>query len=99
VGSHQESNSATGIDGNPTGGGASASGAAYVFARVGTTWAQRAYLKASNTGQNDLFGYAVAASGDLLVVGAQQESSSATSFDGDQNNNNADKAGAVYLFR
>lgn len=99
VGSRQESNSATGVDGNPAGGGASTSGAAYVFARVGTTWSQRAYLKASNTGQNDLFGAAVATSGDTLVVCAQQESSSATGFDGDQNNDSADKAGAVYLFR
>jgi hypothetical protein len=99
VGSRQESNSATGIDGNPTGGGASASGAGYVFERVGTMWSQRAYLKASNTGQSDLFGFAVAASGDTLVVAAQQESSSAIGFDGDQSNDNADKAGAVYLFR
>jgi hypothetical protein len=99
VGSRQESNSATGIDGNQTGGGASASGAAYVFTRTGTTWSQRTYLKASNTGQNDLFGFAVSASGDTLVVAAQQESSSAIGFDGDQSNDNADKAGAVYLFR
>ena len=34
VGSRQESNSATGVDGNQTAGGASASGAAYVFERV-----------------------------------------------------------------
>lgn len=84
VGSHLESNGAAGVDGNQTDSGASASGAAYVFERVGTRWSQRAYLKASNTGQNDQFGSAVAASGDMLVVTAQQESSSAIGFDGDQ---------------
>jgi uncharacterized membrane protein len=99
VGSRQESNSSTGVDGNQTAGGASASGAAYVFARIGTTWSQRAYLKASNTGQSDQFGSAVAASGDTLVVGALHESSSATGFDGDQSKDDADKAGAIYLFR
>jgi uncharacterized membrane protein len=99
VGARQESNSATGIDANPTDGGASASGAAYVFARVGATWSQRAYLKASNTGPNDQFGYSVAASGDTLVVGAQQESSSATGFDGDQSKDDAGQAGAIYVFR
>lgn len=99
VGSRQESNGATGVDGNQTGGGASASGAAYVFERSGTTWSQHAYLKASNTGQNDQFGFAVAASGDTLVVAAQQESSSAIGFDGDQSKDDADKAGAIYLFR
>jgi uncharacterized membrane protein len=99
VGSHLESNSATGVDGNPMGGGASASGAAYVFERAGTTWSQRAYLKASNTGQNDQFGNAVAVSGDTLVVAAPDESSSATGFDGDQSKDDANGAGAIYLFR
>ena len=30
-----------------------------LFSRSGTTWAQQAYLKASNTGASDLFGIAV----------------------------------------
>ena len=40
--------------------------------------AQQAYLKASNTGAGDFFGYAVAVSGDTVVVGAFQEDSGVT---------------------
>jgi hypothetical protein len=70
-----------------------------VFGRVGTTWSQRAYLKASNTGQNGQFGYSVAVSSDTFVITAPNESSSATGFDGDQNKDDANGAGAIYLFR
>jgi hypothetical protein len=38
-------------------------------------------------------------SGDTLVVGAPREASAATGINGDQTNNNASNAGAVYLFR
>ncbi|MFN0010048.1 MAG: FG-GAP repeat protein, partial [Phycisphaerales bacterium] len=40
--------------------------------------AQQAYLKASNTGGADNFGYSVAVSGDTVVVGANGEDSNAT---------------------
>ena len=45
----REASSATGINGNPADNSAPQSGAVYVFVRTGTTWAQQAYLKASNT--------------------------------------------------
>ena len=35
------------------------SGAAYVFTRSGPTWGQQAYLKASNTGPSDFFGFSL----------------------------------------
>ena len=38
---------------------ANKAGAAYVYVRVGTTWAQQAYLKASNADGGDYFGWAV----------------------------------------
>ena len=38
---------------------ASESGAAHVFVRSGTTWAQQAYLKAPNAAANDKFGVSV----------------------------------------
>jgi hypothetical protein len=44
-----------------------------VFARTGSTWSQQAYLKASNADAADEFGYAVAISGDTVVVGARGE--------------------------
>lgn len=59
--------------------------------------AQQAYLKASNTNANDVFA-TVAISGDTVVVGAAGESSNATGINGNQNDNSALFAGAVYVF-
>jgi hypothetical protein len=98
VGAQYESSSATGVDGDPFDNAAGLSGAAYVFSRTGTTWAQEAYLKASNTGVGDEFGVAVSVSDDTILVGAPAERSSATGVDGDQSSNGANRSGAVYVF-
>ena len=66
--------------------------------RAGTTWAQQAYVKASNTDPKDGFGYQVALSGDTLAVTAVDESSKARGVDGDQADNSAMASGAVYIF-
>ena len=57
-------------------------------------------MKASNTEANDHFGYSVALSGDgnTLAVGVRYESSNATGIDGNQADNSAGGAGAVYVF-
>jgi uncharacterized repeat protein (TIGR01451 family) len=44
-------------------------GAAYVFVRSGTTWTLQQQLVASDAAASDLFGSAVAISGDTIVVG------------------------------
>jgi hypothetical protein len=64
------------------------------------TWARRAYVKASNTGYDDLFGTSVAldGAGTTLAVGASHESSGAIGVDGDQASDAAQHAGAVYLY-
>ncbi len=98
VGAILEASNATGVDGDQTNNSALESGAAYVFVRNGSTWSQQAYLKASNTGAGDLFGLAVAVSGDTVVVGAIYEDSNATGVDGDQTNNSAVDSGAAYVF-
>jgi uncharacterized protein YkuJ len=98
VGAYLEDSNATGVNGDQTNADAGNSGAAYVFVREGTTWAQQAYLKASNTGDGDHFGCSVSISGDTIVVGAYQEDSSATGVNGDQSNDNADNSGAAYVF-
>jgi hypothetical protein len=54
----------------------SATGAAYVFVRSGTTWSQQAKLLASDGAHNDYFGASVAVSGDTAVVGAFGHNSS-----------------------
>lgn len=101
VGARGEDSSATGIGGDGTLDDASESGAAYVFQRSGTNWTQEAYIKASNTGAGDRFGYAVdlSADGNALVVGAYREGSSATGIGGDGTLDDATESGAAYLFR
>lgn len=61
-------------------------------------YAYQAYLKASNTGANDTFGYSMAVSGNIVVVGARSEDSNATGVNGDQTNDLASNSGAVYVF-
>jgi hypothetical protein len=99
VGATGEDSNAIGIGGDQTNNSAGQSGAVYVFSRSGSTWSQQAYVKASNTGADDGFGYSVAlsADGNTLAVGATGEESNATGIGGDQTNNSA-SAGAVYLY-
>jgi hypothetical protein len=71
-----------------------------VFHRSGSQWTHQAYLKASNTDANDMFGTAVSLStdGNTLAVSTPNEDSAATDIDGDQADNSAADAGAVYVF-
>jgi hypothetical protein len=100
VGAPFEASAATGVDGDQTDDSALRSGAIYVFSRSGTSWAQQAYLKASNTDADDLFGVALAlsADGNVLAVGAEGEDGFASGIDGDQTDKSAPEAGAVYVF-
>ncbi|MDW8312587.1 MAG: FG-GAP repeat protein, partial [Burkholderiales bacterium] len=67
---------------------------------IDPTFVQQAYVKASNTGAGDWFGWSVALSGDgnTLAVGARLEDSSATGVNGDESNDSAFDSGAVYVF-
>jgi hypothetical protein len=100
VAAHREASAATGVGGNQADNSAPSAGAVYVFARVGGTWSQQAYIKASNTGANDLFGLILAMSGDgsTLAVAALGEASAATGIDGNQADDSAPDASAVYVF-
>ena len=98
AGASAEDGSSTGVNGDPTNNLASDSGAAYVFVRSGTSWAQQAYLKASNTGDGDRFGASVALSDDAVAVAAERESSNSTGVNGDQTNDSAFRSGAAYFF-
>jgi hypothetical protein len=98
VGAKLEGGSGTGI--NPASDNLAANaGAVYVFRHDGVAWAQEAYIKASNTGAGDQFGGAVDLHANTLVVGAANEASNATGIDGNQADNSAVGAGAVYVFR
>jgi len=78
-----------GGSGDPT----SASGAAYVFYRSGSTWSQQAKLTASDAQASDQFGHSVDISGDgtRVVVGAYLEDGGS----GDP----ASNSGAAYVFK
>ena len=92
VGAVGEGSSAAGGEGDNSAPGA---GAVYVFVRNNNgVWVQQPYLKASNANAGDLFGL-VTLSGDTLVIGAVDESSSAVGGEGD---NSAPGAGAAYVF-
>lgn len=99
VGAYHERSNATGIDGDQTDNSLNTAGAVYIFERDETeTWSQSSYLKASNTGSQDSFGWSVALSGSTLAVSAPYEDSAATGIDGDQADNSSSNAGAVYVF-
>lgn len=91
IGASGESSASTGVDGDPSDDTALLAGAVYVFTRVGRTWAQQAYIKASDTAEGDGFGEAVALFKETLVVGAPQE-------DGDRLDDTLVASGAVYVF-
>ena len=105
-----ERSAATGINGDQNDDSLPQAGAVYVFARTGESWSQQAYVKASNTGRRandgeligdgDQFGSSLALSGDgnTMAVGAPTEDSAATGINGDQANDSAQSAGAVYVF-
>lgn len=100
VGSPFEDGAATGVNGDQTNQSVIDSGAAYVYVAVNGEWKQQAYIKASNTGGDDRFGYSVSlsADGNTLVVGANFEDSGATGVNGNQGDGSSN-AGAVYVYR
>jgi hypothetical protein len=69
-----------------------------VFERDTQVHAQAAYAKASRTQSDSLLGTAIALSGDTMAIGAPFESSATTTINGNQNDDTAIAAGAVYVF-
>jgi trimeric autotransporter adhesin len=109
VSAYWESSSAKGVNGNQQDESIPQAGAVYVFTRQGTTWTQQAYIKASNTGEagtadsfgeGDQFGFSLALSGDgaTIAAGALTEDGGTPGIDGNQADNSAASAGAVYVF-
>lgn len=74
------------------------SGGAYLFTQTGSM-VEQSYLKATNAGDRDEFGIAVAISGNTIVVGAQSEDSAFINMP-DDNTFSSDPrgAGAAYVF-
>lgn len=103
VGAHAgEDSGATGVNGDQTDNSAPDSGAVYAFTRdAAGVWSQTAYLKASNTEAGDRFGWGLAVDFGTatIVVGADNEDSSARGIDGNQADNSLVNSGAVYVFQ
>ena len=109
VSAYWEASHATGVNGNQRDESIPQAGAVYVFTRAGGVWTQQAYIKASNTGEagsadsfgeGDQFGWSLALSrdGNTIAVGALTEDGASTTINGDDRNNSAQGAGAVYVF-
>jgi hypothetical protein len=98
VGASGERSNATGVNGDESNDAWHTAGAAYVFERSGSSWSQKAYLKASNTSPFDQFGLHVAVHEDTVVVAVPNEDSAATGVGGDETSNAAPESGAVYVF-
>ena len=104
VGAEGEASSTTGVGVNSTDMSAPFAGATYIFSKSGSTWSQSAYIKASNTRAQALFGKSVSlggVGGTVLAVGSSGESSGATGVDDTtigQGDTSANNSGAVYLF-
>jgi hypothetical protein len=98
IGARGEDSVANSINGDQENNDAFWAGAAYVYMWGGDDWTFQTYLKASNSDPGDHFGYAVAISGDTIVVGAPYEDSNATTVNGNQADNSLEGAGAAYVF-
>ncbi|MGJ8665005.1 MAG: hypothetical protein ACSHW7_01445 [Patiriisocius sp.] len=99
-----ERGAGTGVDADPSIGGASNSGALFVYKKNGGNWAFNKYIKAHNAETEDRFGSSVAISqnGNTIAVGAPQEDSfEGKAFNQNENyptDNYKGNTGAVYIF-
>jgi len=98
VGADQEDGAAMLVDG-ASDEGSPGSGAAYVYRYASSTWQYEAYVKASNTGDDDAFGHRVAIVGDVIAVSAPGEDSDDKLVDGGGADNLATNSGAAYIYR
>jgi hypothetical protein len=75
-------------------------GSVYVYARMGVVWRRDGYLQAAVHDYDDLLGQSLAISSDgsLVAAGAPNEASASTGTGGNQHDNSAPAAGAVYIF-
>lgn len=101
VGADNEATDSSGVlaPGDLPSAGGPQGGAAYAFAQTRSGWRFQALIKADAPDEDEQFGFAVAASGDTIVVGANFDAGQATGVNGDPTVKGAFGAGAVYVYR
>lgn len=101
VGAVDETNLTPGIDRDQTStpNNAVSAGAVFVFART-DGWHHQAYIKSSNIGGTDLFGFRLAFSrdGNILAAGAPGQGGGGRGFNAPREDLSAPESGAVYVF-
>jgi hypothetical protein len=100
IGEIGDASRGVGAGADPTQEGLSWAGATHVYRLEGGRFVHAQYLKASNTGQGDMFGWSVAITDDAgtVAVGAPAEGSDSTGIGGNQADNSVLHRGAVYLY-
>jgi hypothetical protein len=73
-------------------------GAVYVYVETEDSWAQQAYIKASNARAYRAFGKGISLVGDLLVVGDPNENINNTGVSASPQGNPCISCGAIYVF-
>jgi hypothetical protein len=98
VGAPTEDSAAQQFNGNQRDDTAQSSGAVYVYARTGRTWAQQAYVKGAHTEAGDLFGFSLALSfdGSTLAAAAFDEDGGGRGINPPHDNRSAN-SGALYV--
>ena len=95
-----EDSNAVGINGDQANNDAPSSGCAYLLVRTGTTWRHETYIKAANTEQSDRLGWSATVNEDasLIALSSVFESSNSAGLNGNQSDNSANAAGAVFVY-
>jgi hypothetical protein len=99
VGAAGDTSGGRGLGADPSRRDAAYAGAAYLFALEGQRWMPSLYLKADNADANDMFGFAVALTDELIAVSGTWESGGDGGVGASGQDNSASRAGAVYVFR
>ncbi len=97
IGAPRENGGGTGVNPEYVADVTGATGAVFVYSLSDDAPQFDAYVKASNTGSLDHFGYSVALSDERLVVGAPREDGSASTVNG-QDDNVIENSGAAYVY-
>jgi hypothetical protein len=95
-----EDSAAKGINGKQDDESATEAGAAYLFTRTGSTWAQQAYIKSAQNESFDEFGNSATISRDgrTFAIGARGEDGGQGGVNGNASDNSVDESGAAFVF-